>query len=177
MHCKQIKDHNGRVFNSIADACSYYGVRYGTFCKRRERGLSLELMLGAEALNRTVSVDHLGNKYRSIRAMCKKYGIYDSTFRERLGKGWSLKKCLSPENEHEQDFYDHNGKRFVSLADMARHWNIPVQRLRYRLAHHWLVKDALTVPYRQGCNNQASEEEELEEKKRIDAIRKQWEKV
>lgn len=175
MKRKELVDHTGRHFNSIADACAFWHVAYPTFKDRIKNGMSLEMALQPRPLNAVISADHHGKKYKSIREMCRAYGVAEFTFRDRLNKGWPLKKCLTQGKVYKRDFYDHLGKHYVSLSAMAKAWNIPVGRLNFRLKQKWLIKDALTSPCcrvgKRVSNDDIEREQEL-----IKQAQKAWEK-
>jgi hypothetical protein len=99
---KECKDHLGNAYASITDMCKAYDVKLSTFCKRIQRGWTLEKTLTQKVDTEKVTgkgktcKDHLGNTYSSISDMCRAYGIQKYTFDYRFGRrGMTVEQALT----------------------------------------------------------------------------------
>ena len=89
------KDHLGREFESMADMCKYWGVKYGVFYNRYKiKGYDLENSLTMEEPVHYVE-DHLGNKFRSVDRMCRYHNVSLPTYNNRRKIGLSLEEALT----------------------------------------------------------------------------------
>jgi hypothetical protein len=99
---KECKDHLGNAYASITAMCKAYDVKLSTFCKRIQRGWTLEKTLTQKVDTEKVTgkgktcKDHLGNTYSSISDMCRAYGIQKYTFDYRFGRrGMTVEQALT----------------------------------------------------------------------------------
>lgn len=88
---KPSKDHEGREFHSTTAMCAYWGVDYGTFKDRIERGVPLEAALTTRAQDYQ-GPD--GKAYSSFSAMCQSYGKNRRTVQYRVRHGMDLLTAL-----------------------------------------------------------------------------------
>lgn len=88
--------YKGKEYNSHADLCRELGIKYSSFERRMNAGLSVEDAVN-KALNPTVTkvYDHLGNEFSSRNKMCEYYGITLQQLKYRLDKGMTLEKALT----------------------------------------------------------------------------------
>ena len=95
-----VKDHNGREFNSFKEMCKFYNIRYGLVKKRVHAGWNLEKALTMPKSYTTVRKkvkDHRGKEFESFGDMCAYYGKKEETVRCRMRKGTKLKEALLKE--------------------------------------------------------------------------------
>ena len=83
---------DGERYHSIQEMCESYGVKYITYKRRRESGLSIEESLTKMGAYTVIGPD--GEIYNSIKDMCKQYGVNYNTFMSRRRIGASLKQAL-----------------------------------------------------------------------------------
>lgn len=93
---KEITDHLGNKYSSVAEMCTHYGIDRMTYTHRLQHGWSQK-----EALTKKVKVrnkeitDHLGNVYKSKSEMCEHYGTILQTYNSRIKRGWSKERALT----------------------------------------------------------------------------------
>lgn len=88
---KPARDHEGREFPSTTAMCRHWGVDYGTFKDRVERGVPLGDALTARARGYE-GPD--GKAYGSFTAMCHAYGKSHRTVQYRVRHGMDLLSAL-----------------------------------------------------------------------------------
>ena len=100
---KQVTDHNGTKYNSIAEMCRAWKINYSTYMRRKKLGWSRKSALTTppgryatrkQTINPNVT-DHLGNKYCSFRDMARHYKQTYATVKQRLNNGWTLERALT----------------------------------------------------------------------------------
>ena len=97
---KQVTDHEGNVFDSISDLCTYWKVGRTTYNQRIKAGWSMKDALTKHQQSRPVVksewTDHLGQKFESLNEMCRHWGVSRATFSSRIHKtGWSIERALT----------------------------------------------------------------------------------
>lgn len=85
----------GKIYNSIQDACAAYGIQYNTYYKRLKMQFTPQeaLMLGRLGIEKPCK-DHFGNSYPQMKQMCMRYHISVRAFLGRIQTGWSLANAL-----------------------------------------------------------------------------------
>ena len=85
----------GKIYNSIQDACAAYGIQYNTYYKRLKMQFTPQeaLMLGRLGIEKPCK-DHFGNPYPQMKQMCMRYHINVRAFLGRIQTGWSLANAL-----------------------------------------------------------------------------------
>lgn len=90
------KDHQGRIFRSIASMARAWGKPPNVVNMRLERGWSIDKALLTPIGGKERQEDHLGKKYSSVKEMAKAYGINERTLSARLYKyGWDVERALT----------------------------------------------------------------------------------
>lgn len=107
-----VTDHKGNEFESIAEKCRFWGIKYHTYGERKKNGWSEEKALETPAKEKKGCLDHLGNMFPNEKEMCKYHNVSVATFHNRKSKGMSLGKCLESVKPRKIDL---TGKRFGSL--------------------------------------------------------------
>lgn len=85
----------GKIYNSIQDACAAYGIQYNTYYKRLKMQFTPQeaLMLGRFGVEKPCK-DHFGNPYPQMKQMCMRYHISVRAYLGRIQIGWSLADAL-----------------------------------------------------------------------------------
>ena len=155
-------EYRGKRYRTQTALCDAYGVERTTFCKRIQRGATLD-----EALKPIKVMDHAGNCFQSIKAMLRFYNIERGTFYARLKADWSLEDALTiPTSrslrkiEDKRKFVrmkvpftkvrckDHIGNYFKSKQAMCEWWGIPVSTYFARRKIGWSLEKTLTEDIR-----------------------------
>lgn len=85
----------GKIYNSIQDACAAYGMQYNTYHYRVGIGFTPQeaLMLGRLGVEKPCK-DHFGNPYPQMKQMCMRYHISVRAFLGRRQAGLQLADAL-----------------------------------------------------------------------------------
>lgn len=85
----------GKIYNSIQDACAAYGIQYNTYYTRLKMKFTPQeaLLLGKLGIEKPCK-DHFGNPYPQMKQMCIRYHISVMAFVGRIQTGWSLADAL-----------------------------------------------------------------------------------
>ena len=110
---KERTDHLGNTYNSMRDMCKAYGIDINTYCRRREKGLSVKDALTqkmrahkspAPKKDRT---DHEGGVFPTVREMLDHWNIGQSTYANYRKRGFSapdaIKKILEKKHRMGQN--------------------------------------------------------------------------
>lgn len=153
---KEIRDHLGNVYNSIADMCRAYEKTQNQINARLRNGWTLEEALtipimqsrDGKILHRGKFKDHLGNEYRSMTEMCEAYGKERLVVSNRLKRGWSLEKALTIDTaSHYRTLNPFNNKWYNTCKDICDIYGIDYILVNKRLEKHkWDFAVALVVP-------------------------------
>lgn len=111
-----VRDHNQRLFKSIATMCEHYGISTGAYYSRIKRGWSKKKALTTPAQAHM----HAKKEFSSESEMCKHYNIPRSTYAERKKRGWTTEECLSGKNK----IKDHFGNTFASEKEMCDYYGV-----------------------------------------------------
>ena len=133
----------GKGFNSKPEMCEYFGIKYTTYRKRIEKGLTEEQALGIvitpdlryktnltrskKQLRKASDVDLTvyGTTYDSISALARTFKIKDITLRKRI-----LNQLLTPEEAIELEINRNNqdiiafGKTYKSYSSLAKEYGL-----------------------------------------------------
>lgn len=137
----EVQDHLGNVYRTQREMCNAYGISTTLFCKRRERGSSLEECL--TGLKRDYCTDHLGNKYSTKKEMCEAYGITPPVYTGRLKAGKSKQEALEAGMKR---YTDHLGNKFNTLDEMCDYWGVPKTTYASRRSKGLPLEERLTKP-------------------------------
>lgn len=145
-------DHLGRHYRNEPEMCAAWGVKYGTYRKRRARGMGIETAL-TYVKRRRPTVDHTGRRFPTFRAMCAAWEQPEKRVARRLVKGRSLKDALTvppaASGRPPETCTDHTGREFPSLGAMCAAWGIAQGLFSHRIRGlGWSIKRALTTPVR-----------------------------
>ena len=85
----------GKIYNSIQDACAAYGIQYSAFYYRVKLGFTPQeaLTLGRIGIEKPCK-DHFGNAYPQMKQMCIRYNISVRAYLSRRNNGWQLADAL-----------------------------------------------------------------------------------
>lgn len=85
----------GKIYNSIQDACAAYGIQQYTYYTRLKMQFTPQeaLLLGRFGVEKPCK-DHFGNPYPQMKQMCIHYGISVRAYLGRRQAGWSLATAL-----------------------------------------------------------------------------------
>ena len=98
---KEVKDFNGKKFESESAMCRHWHVNISTYKKRLKLGYSLKGALTGDNTSRSrcdteeKRTDHHGVVYQSTNKMCVAYGIGVVTYRSRLKRGLTVEEALT----------------------------------------------------------------------------------
>ena len=145
----------GKGFNSKPEMCEYFGIKYTTYRKRIEKGLTEEQALGIEItpdlrkktnltrskkqLRKAQDVDLTvyGITYDSISALARTFKIKDITLRKRI-----LNQLLTPEeaieleiNRNKKDIIAF-GKTYKSYSSLAKEYGLKTHVIYNRIKYH-----------------------------------------
>lgn len=151
-----VLDHLGNEYESKKAMCEHYGISPATFCKRLERGYTLEEALTTpfrRSLDRKIAkkgkpcVDHLGNTFSSILEMCEYHGVSYYLYTQRVHRGMTLEEALS---SHKVKGWcvDHLGNEFTNVKEMCAFYGVSYPTYRLRIRDGFTLEEALTTPVR-----------------------------
>lgn len=154
---KEVEDHKGTKYASVAEMCKAYGLRIATYKYRRDRGWNVEQALTTPLNSGSIipskekeplHYDHKGNGYSSKAEMCKAYGISLYMFKKRQADGMSLQETLElPVTKEVRFTYkDHVGVEYESLKEMCLAWGVSVHTYQKRISKGYTLERALTEP-------------------------------
>lgn len=154
---KEMVDHKGTKYSSVAEMCEAYGLRVATYKYRRDRGWDMEQALTTPLNSGSIAppkkreplhYDHKGNGYSSKAEMCKAYGISLYTFKKRQADGLSLQDSLELPVTKEAKFTykDHMGTAHESLKAMCLAWGVSVHTYQKRVSKGYPLEKALAEP-------------------------------
>ncbi len=131
---KEVYDHKGNPYPSVPAMCEAYGIKEGTYYRRKRAGASIEEALTTGIAHKRKRVqDHLGNWYPSLNAMCKAYGVTTSIYCGRRDAGYPLEECLTkPAGTRLKRVMDHDGNIYTTLKEMCEAHNIGYSTYRKR---------------------------------------------
>ncbi len=136
-----IKDHLGNEFKTQKEMCIYYGIAPSTYCRRIQRGWTLEEAL----IGKQIHVEFNGKYHKSIDELCFLHGISRNTYRYRIKKGWTLDEILDGKKKTDNAIIDHLGKTYPSKKAMCESHGIKYNIYKGRISHGWSVEQALTI--------------------------------
>ena len=151
---KNITDHKGNMFSSIAAMCNHWNIPRTVYDGRIHmgwtQGEALSIPVGLKSFRhpeRKVT-DHEGNVFDTVDAMCRHWKIPTDTYYHRIKREWSQKDALSTQVGEKRSVraIDHEGNSYPSIEAMCNHWEIPHSTYINRLNRGWTSKDALTIP-------------------------------
>lgn len=143
---KEVTDHLGNKFGSIAALCRAYNIPVINYTHMRKRGLSIEEILtrlpGTRASVTRVR-DHTGKVFKSTTEMCNYWGMDVLLVINRLQTKFPNIAVLTDKNS--VYFKDHTGKTYRTFKDMCKAWNLSEDTVKNRLVTlTWSLKKALT---------------------------------
>ena len=140
---KQITDHEGNTFESIADLCTFWNIKRSTFESRYYKGWDMKDCILLDHIDNSIKItDHTGHVFKNKQEMCDFWKINRSTFDNRISRGYSIEKALT-EPFRNNEYIDPEGNKFKSIKDMANHWDMNYTTLSKRLNDGMTVEDAL----------------------------------
>lgn len=126
-------EFEGKIFHSVRDLCSYYGIRENTYYRRKERGFSKEECVHGKKKkipnSRTRTRDTIqfnGMVFQDKTKLCKYYNVSYNTFRARQSKGLSIDESLFGEYK-----YNINGYKFRTYKEIANFYSISINTFRF----------------------------------------------
>ncbi len=154
---KEVVDHLGVLYSSLARMCQAYKVDYNVFQQRKHNGFTLEECLkgrprkkrntqsnkrneirGKEQRMKKVT-DHLGKEYKSITAMCAAYDVPCVNYQNRKRRGCSVEECLQSTVS-----IDHKGTVYSSIQEMCDAYYITRATYYYRKKRGYSLEGCLT---------------------------------
>lgn len=149
---KEVRDHNGKLFESVVEMCIFWGLPVYVYLSRRKTGWTVENALTTPTGTSTKAKeckDHKGNEFASLSDMCKFWSVKADVFCARMKRGWTLEKALETPIQHRhrrKRCIDHTGAEFETIIDMCKHWGIDRRVFTSRIRSNWELEKALTVP-------------------------------
>lgn len=121
-------------FNSIKEACEYYGISKCTFYKKIKLGYS------CNEIFRSI-------KRENITEICKQCGISHYKYGQLIKNGYSINDIIeySKINKKEK-IKDFQGNEYNCISDMCKHYNINKGTFAQRIKRGIPLKDALLIP-------------------------------
>jgi len=157
-HRTKYIDHEGHIFKTLKEMCSYWNISRSVYAKRRKLGWSVK-----DALTKKVDInltknrkrlveDPYGNKFYNKNELCSFHNIRKSTLNSRLKKGMTMQEAIElpvgPCNRLSTKSIriDHLGNEYSSQAEMCKYWDIPQMTFRGRINNGCSIEEALTLP-------------------------------
>lgn len=162
-----LKFYAGGVgYKSAADACDKLGVKYVTYRKRIESGLSVEQALNINPLSDGRSLRgvkyEIEGKTLGIRELSDLYSVSEVTIRDRLKRGATVRQAVNLDTIEEdsllkqRDFktkrkqqsihLEVDGKVYTSYKTLADDYDLPTYTVRQRIVDYgYTAQDAVTA--------------------------------
>ena len=126
-HKKTVKDHRGKEFETYAEMCIYWGVKYSTFVTRKQYGYDTRTCLTWDKFGPIAYADHTGRSFNSLAEMCHYHMVDPQQFKLRRKMGYSVEAALNNELFGEQPYQfegldpaiDAMVKSMVGFRDLA----------------------------------------------------------
>ena len=130
-------DHKGIEYPSQKAMCDAYGVSQTVFCKRIERGWTLEeALMGGKVLYSKDGVD-----YRTNKEIQEAFNIHRNTLRDKLNKGYTYEEIIERKTYRAED---HLGNKYATEEDMCKTYGVKKSTYRSRSAAGKSKEEALT---------------------------------
>jgi hypothetical protein len=145
---------NNKYFDTLTDACNYYGLKLPTVAGRLNRyGWSIEQAFEIDVAPKTVREIKIKiNKQNFQRASdaARHYGIKPYVLTKRLRKGWSIEEALElkkrpPRKSHNSTPVVVHGKQYQSIKEASLVCKIHYDRVRDRMHRGWTLEEALEL--------------------------------
>lgn len=144
-------------FNSIREACDYFGVTANTYFSRKRYGWSDEEAFGviprSKPNNRTgTQIVVSGRNFCSISKAAEYYGLTPNCVIQRISNGWTTEQALGLSK---REIKNHNSKMFAgfkSISEASRHTGIGASTISWRVKKGWTPEQALRITPIKGSN-------------------------
>lgn len=149
MKSKEVQDHLGNKYPSIAAMCRAYGLPERTnFYHRIHKGWSLEKALTMPVILVKHPIKYNGKVYDSYAAFSRATGICRRTLLRRKNMGFTAEEVVEmSKNKGVLGMFckDHLGEKYPSMNAMCRAWHKHPDVVRKRLERGATIKEALTA--------------------------------
>lgn len=144
-------------FDSIKEACDYFGITTNAYFSRKRCGWSdeetFEIVSRKQPYTRTdTQIFVFGRNFRSISKAAEHYGLTPNCVTQRISNGWTTEQALGLSK---RETINHKTKMFAgfkSISEASRHTGIGASTLSWRIRKGWTPEQALGIVPIKGNN-------------------------
>jgi hypothetical protein len=145
---------NNKYFDTLTDACNYYGLKLPTVAGRLNRyrwtiEQAFEIDDPPQA-DREIKIKINKQTFQRASDAARHYGLKPSILTKRLRKGWPLEEALELKKRLHRKSPNSkqvivNCKQYQSIKEAALAFKIPYDRVRDRMHRGWTLEKALEL--------------------------------
>ena len=142
----------GITYKSIAIACDYYNLNYGTVHNRLYNGWSIEEAFELvkkkknSSLYKKITLEE--NQFDSLAEACRYYNLDSNTIYARLQIGWSIEEAfgLVKREDKIRKPITIEGKTFISIAEACKYYKFDTDLVYKRMNNYgWSIEEAFEL--------------------------------